>query len=267
MIMTLSVHPQSIRRGPVLSALLLSSLILSTLGWEPVRAGEADPDAWVTLTDGSDFAPFRDNGHAFYRALDVMLDPKNPRRLKGIADPDGPILVNGPGRTKNLYTREQFGDVEVACEFFISENSNAGVKLLGIYEVQIYDSYRASIPLAKHSGGIYPRSVNKPFYRHIDEGYPPLVNAAKPPGTWQTLEIVFRTARFDEEGRKVANAVFESVVLNGQIVHRDQEVPQPTGSAWKFRREPTTGTLMLQADHGPVAFRNVRVRRLGPDAS
>ena len=107
----------------------------------------------------------------------------------------------------------------------------------------------------------FPRAEMLPKYHHIDEGYPPKTNAAKPPGTWQTLDILFRAPRFDASGKKVANARFVKVTLNGQVVQDDLEVPCPTGNNWRNPEHPT-GALLLQGDHGPVAFRNVRVRRL-----
>ena len=70
----------------------------------------------------------------------------------------------------------------------------------------------------------------------------------------------------DDQGRKIANARFEKVVLNGMVIHEDVELPYPTGHAWR-RKEKPLGPLLLQADHGPVAFRNVRIRRLEATAA
>src|SRR5207248_11764131 len=110
-------------------------------------------------------------------------------------------------------------------------------------------------------GGTYPRAdpANSP---HIDKGFPPRVNAAKPAGEWQTLDIAFTAPRFDAGGKKTANATFVKVVLNGQVVHQDRDVGTPTGHA-HIKPEVATGPLLLQGDHGPVAFRNVRVRPTG----
>ena len=67
--------------------------------------------------------------------------------------------------------------------------------------------------------------------------------------------MTFRAPRFDASGKKVANARFVKVVLNGKVVQEDVEVPSPTGHAWRLA-EVATGPILLQADHGPVAFRN-----------
>ena len=74
----------------------------------------------------------------------------------------------------------------------IPNHSNSGVKLEGVYEIQIFDSWQVDKPTGADCGGIYPRAEQKPQYHHIDDGVPPLVNAAKKSGEWQTLEIVFR---------------------------------------------------------------------------
>jgi hypothetical protein len=100
-----------------------------------------------------------------------------------------------------------------------------------------------------------------PKYHHIDEGTAPRVNAARPAGEWQTLDVTFRAPRFDSSGKKVRSAQFEKVVLNGQVIHEKVEVASPTGHVWRLK-EVARGPILLQADHGPVAFRNIRVRAL-----
>ena len=86
-----------------------------------------------------------------------------------------------------------------------------------------------------------------------------LTDAARAAGEWQTLEATFRAARFDGKGEKSANAKIVKASLNGQVIHEDQEMKTPTGSNW-VKKEMKEGPFMLQCDHGPVAFRNVRIR-------
>ena len=199
----------------------------------------------------------------WFVAGDARLDPNDERRLAG--EPGQGVLINGPkGRTQDLITKAAWGDVQLELEFMIPRGSNSGVKLQGLYEVQIVDSWKVEKPTANHCGGIYPRAELKPRYHHIDEGFAPRANAARPPGQWQTLRIVFRAPRFDDQGRKTANARFAEVVLNGTVIHESLELPYPTGHAWRQKEKPA-GPLLLQADHGPVAFRNVRVRPLTVD--
>src|SRR5262249_40389924 len=111
-------------------------------------------------------------------------------------------------------------------------------------------------------GGIYPRAEEQPKYRYLDKGVPPKVNAAKPAGEWQTLDITFKAPRFDADGKKTANGRFLKVVHNGEGIHENVEVEYPRGTAWRLKKEVAKGPLLLQADHGPVAFRNLRIRPL-----
>jgi hypothetical protein len=191
----------------------------------------------------------------------VEVDAKNPRRLQATAGKE--ILVNCPkGRARDLVTKQQFGDVAVHVEFLIPKGSNSGVKLMGLYEIQIVDSHGAKELTGADCGGIYPRTELQPTYHHIDKGVAPRTNAARPAGQWQTLDIVFQAPRFDPAGKKTANARFVKVLLNGQVVHENVEVQYPTGHAWRLQKEMPRGPLLLQGDHGPVAFRNVRVRSM-----
>lgn len=226
-----------------------------------VAAARADDAGWIDLIDSDGFAAWKAPTEAWAHATAVRIDPKKTNRLAYDAGP-GPILVNGPtGRTKNIVTKQSFGDIELHAEFFIPKGSNSGIKLEGVYEIQIADSHGIKTPTASHTGGIYPRSEMKPVYHHIDKGYPPRLNASKPAGEWQTLDITFRAPRFDDSGKKTANARFVKVVLNGEVVQDDVDLPYPTGDNWKNPEHPK-GPILLQADHGPVAFRNLRVRPL-----
>lgn len=226
-----------------------------------VAVARADDGGWIDLIESDGFAAWKSPTEAWAHASAVRIDPKKTTRLAYDAGP-GPILVNGPsGKTKNIVTRQSFGDVELHAEFFIPKGSNSGIKFEGVYEIQIADSHGQKVPTASHTGGIYPRSEMKPAYHHIDKGYPPKLDAARPAGEWQTLDITFRAPKFDAAGKKVANARFVKVVLNGQVVQDDVEMPYPTGDNWRKPEHPG-GPILLQADHGPVAFRNLRVRPL-----
>ena len=194
----------------------------------------------------------------WYTAGDVKVDPYNERHLLGGRGTGA--LVNGRiGRTRSLVTkRRDYRDVEVHLEFMVAKGSNSGVIFHGNYEIQILDSHHVKQPTAAHCGGIYPRAEAKPKYRYIDEGSPPRVNAAKPPGQWQTLNIIFQSPRFGKDGKKTAHARFVKVVHNGQVIQENVEVPYACGTNWNRKQYPQ-GPIILQGDYGPVAFRNVRV--------
>ncbi len=238
-----------------------SLVVAAALVFAPLALAPADDDGWIDLTaDG--LAAFRGPTGAWAVVADAGLDPDDPKHLRGQPG-TGAIVNDPPGRTANLVTKQAFGDAEVHLEFLVPKGSNSGIKLQGLYEIQIFDSHGIDPPTASHSGGIYPRAELLPRYRHIDDGIPPRLNASKPAGEWQTLDLVFRAPRFDSDGQKTANARFDKVALNGQVVHENVELLYPTGHAWNTKKEIPAGPIMLQADHGPVAFRKVRVRVLG----
>lgn len=219
----------------------------------PARADEG----WVDLL-ANPFEAFKDASKEWEVVGEVGINPENAKRLS--AKPGKGIVYNGPkGTTKDLITKEKFGDIEVHLEFMIPQRSNSGIKLEGLYEIQIFDSHGKKTVDGSDCGGIYPRAELKPKYHHLDKGIAPKVNAAKPAGEWQTLDIIFLAPRFDESGKKTGNARFVKVVLNGQLIHDNVEVPFPTGHAWHDKEVPT-GPILLQADHGPIALRSVKVR-------
>lgn len=219
-----------------------------------------DPKGWTELAGPNGLKAWKAPTGDWAEVGSVKIDPANEKRLASEAGSG--LIVNGKlGRTFNLVSREEFGDVEMHVEFLIPKGSNAGVKLHGQYEIQILDSFGKATPAATDCGGIYPRAELLPTYRYLDKGYPPKVNACKPAGEWQTLDITFRSPRFGADGKKTQDAEFVKVLLNGQVVQEDQKVPCPTGHAWK-NKESARGPVLLQADHGPVAFRSVKVRPL-----
>ncbi len=221
----------------------------------------ADEAGWIVLMGEKEMSGWRTPTGAWQPAAAVSLDPANSKQFK--IEPGAGLFVNGPkGRTTNLITREKFGDLEAHVEFCVPKGSNSGVKFHAVYEIQIFDSWGAKKLDGSSCGGIYPRSLELPKYHHIDDGIAPKLNACKEPGAWQTLDMIFLAPRFDAAGKKTANARMLKVVLNGQLIHDDVEMKTATGSNWDKPEHPS-GPLLLQADHGPVAFRNVKVRPYG----
>jgi hypothetical protein len=164
----------------------------------------------------------------------------------------GVLLNGGDGVGVDLLTERTHGDCELHVEFVVPRGSNSGVYFQGQYEVQILDSFGKKDAELKYGdcGGIYNTA-------------PPRTNACKAPGEWQTFDVTFHAPRFDAGGKKTANARFVKVVHNGAVIHEDVEVQKPT-TASLGGPEKAEGPLLLQGDHGPVAFRNLRLRPLGP---
>ena len=125
--------------------------------------------------------------------------------------------------------------------------SNSGVYLHGRYEVQVLDSYGLA-PAGNGCGAIYSVAA-------------PLVNASRPPGEWQTYDIVFRAPRYGPVDELLEPARV-TVLHNGIAIHNNLTVPQvtPGGIEGGFMR--TMGPILLQ-DHGdPIRYRNIWIRPL-----
>ena len=211
------------------------------------------------LSNGKDFSGWKAPHGEWITAGDVVQDAAKPEAFS-ISKGEG-VMVNGAGgRAPSLVSTAEFGDMELHVEFCIPRHSNSGIYLLGQYEVQVYDSY--GVPQDAYPGiecgGIYPRWVNEANI----EGHSPRVNASKPPGSWQSFDITFQAARFNKKGVKTSNARIIRMLHNGQLIHENVELKGPTrGPLWNEER--ATGPILLQGDHGPVAYRNIRLRRIG----
>jgi Domain of Unknown Function (DUF1080) len=176
--------------------------------------------------------------------------------------PGAGVLVNGAkGNTRNILTEIEHGDVEVHIEFVVPKNSNSGIYFMGRYEIQVLDSWGVASPKYSDCGGVYA-SCSDP--KPDSKGTPPSVNAAKPPGEWQSFDVTFRAPRFDAAGKKTENARFVKVVHNGKVIHDNVESPRSTCAA-HWLDEKAKGPLMLQGDHGPVAYRNIRLKHVRLD--
>jgi len=179
----------------------------------------------------------------------AKVDPNEANALTVSPLGDGPAeLINARGGGVDISTEQEFGDCTVELEVMVPKGSNSGIYLMGQYEVQILDSFGKEKVGAGDIGGIYGAAA-------------PRVNAAKAPGEWQKFVIEFRAPRFESD-KKVANAVFVKVTLNGQTIHENVPMKGQTGGALR-RGEFPTGPLMFQGDHGPVAYRNIKINLPG----
>lgn len=182
----------------------------------------------------------------------VALEPDMPGRFV-LKDKEGVLVNGGDGRGVDLISDLEHGDCELHLEFNVTRGSNSGVYLQGQYEVQILDSFGKKDSELKYGdcGGIYNTA-------------PPRLNVSRAPGEWQSFDIVFRAPRFDDKGKKIGNARFVKVVHNGRVIHENVEVKGPT-TASLGGPEKARGPVLLQRDHGPVAFRHIRLTPLSPE--
>lgn len=256
----------SLKPIAVLSVLLLLHIDIIEISAQTESAvaeksEKAESGEWVVLIDSEGPIGITKVGEKVTVCADVTLD-EAPKKLKAVP---GKGVVAALSRGNNLLSKQEFGDCEVQLEFLIAKSSNSGVKLQQRYEIQLYDSHGKENLSAKECGGIYPHwkfQGKGKGLKYIDKGVPPNANAAKPAGEWQTLSIIFKAPRFNNDGKKTENAKFVSVELNGQTIHENVEVDSPTGNASTPMPEVAEAPLFLQLDHGAVAFRNVRVKPL-----
>ncbi len=224
---------------------------------------------WQELFNGRNLAGWKPLNAAktndWEVAAAVQPNSANPKLFEIVPlKPGGRgVLLNGAaGKTVNLISTVEHGDVEAEVEFAVPKDSNSGVYFMGLYEIQILDSFGKPNDKLEYGdcGGIYTQWINnKPL-----GGEAPRVNASKAPGEWQTFHVWFRAPRFDGGGKKTQNARFIKVIHNGVVIHENYESSGPTRSHMG-KPEAATGPLMIQGDHGPVAFRRIRIRPLNVD--
>lgn len=214
-----------------------------------------------TALTGADLSAWKSDTGLWENVGDAFLNPDDAKLLA--THRGAGTVINGPaGRTKHLFSKEKYGDVRAHLEFKVAKDSNSGVYFMGRYEVQVFDSWqKPSDYPGIECGGIY-RRWNENREPKGFEGHSPRVNASYAPGQWQSFDVVFRAPRFAADGHKIANARFEKVVHNGVIIHEDVELTGPTRAS-AFNDENPLGPLMLQGDHGPVAYRNITLSPAG----
>jgi arylsulfatase A len=194
----------------------------------------------------------------------VALNVDNRKQFFAATIPGDAVLHNtavDPAGKKaaNIQSAKKYGDLEAHVEFQVASKSNSGVYLMGRYEIQILDSFGKAELKEHDAGAIYQRWDEARTPKGY-QGHAPKSNASRPAGEWQSLDIKFRAPRFDKAGKKIADAEFVSVELNGVTLHEHVTCSGPTrGSA--FTDEAPTGPLMIQGNHGPVALRNVWIRQ------
>lgn len=221
-------------------------------------------DGWIPLLNGSDLNGWKaqeGRGESqWFTTRAVRFDAeKDSKLLFGAASP-GDRIVNGPeGKTANLVTGMKHGDIELYVEFMVPKGSNSGVYLQGLYEIQVFDSWGIAKPSITDCGSIYHRWIDE---KPVD-GSAARVNASRRPGEWQSFHVWFRAPRFDANGNKTANAQFVKVLHNDILVQENVDLKGGTRSHLPIR-EAALNPLMLQGDHGPVAYRNIYYRPLPP---
>jgi hypothetical protein len=210
----------------------------------------------ISLTD---FSSFQKPGSTWRQSSNVNADLTKSNVLTSA--PGTGVLVNTPDKKNkgtDLISILQHGDADVELDFMMAKGSNSGVYLQGRYEVQLFDSWGTLQPSHSDVGGIYQRwDDGRPEGKKGYEGQAPRQNAGRAPGLWQHLKISFQAPKFSG-GVKIENARMLRVELNGLPVQEDVELTGTTRSSMASD-EVAFGPLLLQGDHGAVAFRNIRI--------
>lgn len=160
----------------------------------------------------------------------------------------------------NLMSKQKFGDIQLHVEWAAPETvvgasqgrGNSGIGIMGTYEVQVLDSFNNKTYADGQAGSLYGE-------------YPPLVNASREPGKWQTYDIVFEAPRFRDG--KLIKPAFATIFHNGVLVQNRQELLGPTAHRVRSEYVPheAEGPILLQQHGNPVRYRSVWVRRLNLD--
>lgn len=200
---------------------------------------------------------------------EILFDGKNLDKWTGDHLDEWTLkdgVVTAGGRVYNfLKTRASYGDVQIHLEWRTPQQTNppvnpqrrgnSGVFPMGLYEVQVLDSYKTETYPDGTAGSIYSQA-------------PPLVNATRAPGVWQCYDIIFRAPRFS--GSTVTKPARMTVMLNGVLVQDNTVLIGATVHGKVAQYTPHAAELPLAIqDHGNieshVGFRNIWVRRLSPE--
>ena|SRR5579883_687028 len=210
----------------------------------PGKTAADPPSDAIVLFNGRDLSQFTSQRRG---------KPTNPAWIVK----DGYVEV--AGNTGDLITKEKFGDAQYHIEWAAPAEidgtsqwrGNSGILLMGRYEIQVLDSYQNPTYADGQAGAIYGQ-------------YPPLVNAVRKPGEWQTYDIFFEAPKF-EDGKLVKPA-YVTVVLNGVLLHHHKELigNTPHRQVGKYTPHAAEEPLVLQDHDTPVRYRNIWARRIGP---
>ena len=169
---------------------------------------------------------------------------------------DGYFVVDADAG--DLVTRDSFGDVLLHVEWSApnpptgrdQDRGNSGVYLMSTYEVQVLDSYQNTTYADGQAGALYGQ-------------FPPLVNASRPPGAWQSFDITFRGPRFDSSGSLVRPATI-TVRHNGVLIQDNVTLTGPTAHYARppYKAHPERLPILLQAHGHPVRYRNIWLREI-----
>jgi hypothetical protein len=245
---------------PAFSALLFAAVCNAQVdpNWEIHDRNRPNPPVVTPGTTGTQDAAGKPPSDAI-----VLFDGKDSSHwVQKDGSPSKWTVADGylevAPKTGEIHTKESFGDCQLHVEFREpsppkgedQDRGNSGVFLMGIYEIQVLDSYNSKTYADGQAGAVYGQ-------------YPPLVNASRAPGEWQTYDIIWHGPRFDASG-KLTRPAHVTVIHNGIVVQDNVELTGPTGHHVRppYAAGPDKLPLALQDHNHPVRYRNIWIRNL-----
>lgn len=224
----------------------------------PVNASAKEYLNGITWQAPSVVTPGESNADAPSDAV-VLFDGTDASKWKGAEKwtvEDG-VLTVGKG---NIVSKDEFGDCQVHIEWSAPSppkgtgqgRGNSGLFLMNIYEIQVLDSYQDETYHDGQAGAIYKQT-------------PPMANAMRPPGQWNTYDILWTAPRFNEDGT-LKSPAYITAIHNGVVIQNHFELlgNTPYDRPPAYSKHGAKGPLRIQ-DHGnPVRFRNIWVREIAP---
>ncbi len=205
------------------TALTTGELPAQTLNLSEITGAQAQTTSWQTA--GSVYADRRKAGHLeFTEGQGVLVHLPNDQQ------------------PSDLSTPWEHGDIDLSLEFMLPQGGRSRLFLQGRYAVELVDSWGGATPTADACGTIGRNA--------------PQLNACRAPGLWQRLDVKFRAPRFNEQGKKVANAQFTEVVLNGSLIHQNVIIDTSTPEA-PFSDEGEQGPLVFSGNGNPLALKHI----------
>ena len=264
-------------RSLLIVTMMISLIVVAHPSKAPLLAQQ---DMWLQWTPSSPWKPNDRN-----RPLPAVITPgtTSTQMSVGVPPSDAIVLFNGrdlsnwesinggPAKwtvangyfavlhgTGDIQTKDSYGDCQLHVEWATpnpphgtdQDRGNSGVFLHGLYEIQVLDSYENVTYADGETAAVYGQ-------------YPPLVNASRKPGEWQTYDIVFHGARFDSGGKLTRRATV-TLFHNGVLVQDHVEIKGQNADHVRqpYPPMPEKLPLRLQDHNHPVRYRNMWIREL-----
>ncbi len=253
------IHKGSLVKGILRSRLLACQMMLAVVLMAFARGAQA-AQYWsgIQWNEPVVVTPGELNGQPPSDAI-VLFDGKDMSQWKNGENwqiTDG-VAIAGKG---SIFSKQKFGDCQVHLEWSAplsptekgQDRGNSGLYLMGLYEVQILDSYQNKTYFDGQAGAIYKQT-------------PPMVNAMRAPGKWNVYDVFWTCPRFNDQG-SLKSPAYITVMHNGVLIlnHFELQGDTPYNRPPSYTQHEDKGPISLQYHGNPVRFRNIWVREIKP---